>query len=139
MNYGHIKSFITKIFSGKSPAKDTHSVSAKSSMIASIHESLGRINQSDTIDDSMKLYSNRLVHIYLKAIMVNYDSCVGESEDTALRLGRDIDTIHNEIIGYIEACLIDIEYGAVFKDDLSDIFLSCLLGFEQKIESRASY
>lgn len=139
MNYRHIKSLIAKFLSGNNASKSVQSISEKLPIVTSIHNVLERINQSDTIDASMKLYSNRLVHIYLKAVIVNYDSCVGEAEDMALRLGRDIDTIYNEIMGHIEVCLIDIEHGAIFKDNLSDVFLSCLMGFEQKIEARTSY
>lgn len=108
-------------------------------VVVSIHEVLNHINEDATIDCAMKEYANKLVHIYLTAIMGNYYSCVGAADETASRLGRGIDTINDDILIHVEACLIDIKHGAVFKDNLSDVFLSCLLSFEQKIESRITY
>lgn len=140
MNYSHIKTFFSKLFSSGTIAKEEPLDGAETPLIVfSIHEVLTRINEASTVDCVMKEYANKLVHTYLTATMGNYYSCVGAADETASRLGRDIEAINNDILIHIEACLIDIEHGAVFKDNLSDVFLSCLLNFEQKLESRIAY
>lgn len=139
MNYTKIKKLISKLVSN-SIAKRDNSPDAISvpPVITSIHETLARINAMPTIDDAMKVYASRLVDVYLSATAGNYSACIGAAEEVAQRLGRSVESINTEIASQVEACLIDIEHGAVFKDNLSEAFLSCLLDFEQRLESRAA-
>lgn len=140
MNYSKIKTFISNLLSGSLPIEDSQpNIDPEPPIVTSIRNVLGRINAGSTVDSAMKEYANRLVHVYLNSITGNYYGCVGAADDTAARLGRSIEDIRDEIMSHIEACLIDIEHGAVFKDNLSDVFLTCMLDFEQQLESRTAY
>lgn len=137
MNYNNIKELIGRFIrvTPISPSVPLD-VPYEPEIVSSIHNALKRINDSTTVDTAMKEYANRLVGVYLVSITGNYHGCLGRSDETANRLGRTIADINNEILSHIEGCLVDIEHGAVFKDNLSDVFLSCMIAFEQKLESR---
>lgn len=100
-----------------------------------VYGSLKRIQASSEVSEDMKLYAQRLVDTYLPAVYCTYAACEGNS-DTLNRLNKDLEELKDNIISSIESCLLDIEHGAYFDDNLSNPFINCLLAFEQVIDDR---
>lgn len=130
MNISSIKSFINRLINSK---QDTPLVLDD---YAIFNEKLSVIAANPDINADMKKYANRLVNIYLPAILSSYNASKDNSDELAHRLNRTVDDVKIEIFSYIEGCLTDIECGAIFDDNLSDIFLTSMVEFEQRLESR---
>lgn len=137
MNISSIKSFINRLINSKqdTPLALNDSDCAKQDY-AIFNEKLSVIVANPNINTDMKRYANRLVKIYLPAILSSYNASKDNSDEMAQRLNRTVDDVKTEIFYYIESCLTDIECGAVFKDNLADIFLTSMVEFEQRLESR---
>ena len=136
MSMNFIKGVLNKLINFK---QNTPSVSNNyTDDLADFHNKLIIINGSADIDDNMKRYANKLIHIYLPAVLSSYEACKDNSEEMSSRLNRTADDIKSEIMASIDSCLSDIEFGASFADNLPDTFLISMVDFEQKLESRQS-
>lgn len=101
-----------------------------------IHRALDRVMKNKEVSDSMKQYATKLVDTYLPAIYCTYMASEGSADNVAARINKDITKVRDNILSSMEACLVDIEHGAVFNDDLNSPFVNCLLSFEQIIDDR---
>lgn len=101
-----------------------------------IHRALDRVMDNKDVSDPMKQYATKLVDTYLPAIYCTYMASEGSADNVTARINKDIDKVRDNILTSIEACLIDIEHGAVFDDNLNNPFINCLLSFEQIIDDR---
>jgi hypothetical protein len=137
MKISSIKSFINRLINSKQDTPLVLNDSACSEQdYAAFNDKLRDITANPDIDTDMKIYADRLVKIYLPAILSSYNASKDNSDEIAQRLNRTVDNVKNEIFSYIEGCLTDIECGAIFKDNLADIFLTSMVEFEQRLESR---
>lgn len=137
MIYRNLKTFLGNLLSFSNQSEATETISSPMVVIPdSTSAILTRILASESVTPEMKEYADRIVNIYMPAIDASYKACAGVYNVTEARAGKSVEDVNAEIVGHIEECLIDIEHGAVFKDNLSNAFFLCLLDFENKIESR---
>lgn len=139
MNYSVIKNLISKFVGGITNTSHDESLSPEKPvdhLVLKITDTYDRIEQSDTVAPAMKDYAFRLIYAYLPAIECSHHALTANPNDKILRLNKSVDGMRNDSLEQIEACLIDIEHGAVFKDNLGDVFLNALLDFEAKLEGR---
>lgn len=114
--------------------KDKENTNPRISRILAIHR---RLKESDKVSPDMLVFSDRLVYNYLPAIEASFIACEGSDESLRVsRIKKDITEIKETILSSIESCLIDIEHGTVFADNLSSPFVNCLLDFESYIDAR---
>lgn len=138
MNYNAIKNLFSTLVGGVlNKYEPTAGLPEIDPVVLSITKTYHRIAVSSTVSAPMKDYAHRLVYSYLPAIECNYHACIATHNDKVLRLNRSVESIRDETLEYIDACLLDIEHGAVFKDNLGDVFLNTLITFETQIEARA--
>ena len=134
MNYDKIKKIVSGFFGVTLKEKGERSDIEQK--VLSIMQTYERISASDDVSSSMKGYAHRLVHNYLPAIQHAYDACAATPNDKVLRLNKSVDSIRLEAVEQIDSCLIDIEHGAIYKDNLGDVFLNTMIVFEAQLEAR---
>lgn len=132
MSYDAFISFLANLFN----VSDNEPPAIKA-IIRSIKDTAKRINKNDGISNEMQVYAHRLVNVYLPAVNAIHKACTGMTDAKAARLDKAVNDTREESLLQIESCLIDIEHGAVFRDNLGDIFFNCQLNFEQVLEARA--
>lgn len=104
--------------------------------VLNIMQTYDRVSISDDVSSPMKDYAHRLVHNYLPAIERAYEACTATPNNKVSRLNKSVDDIRLEVLEQIDSCLIDIEYGAIYKDNLGDVFLNTMIVFEAQLEAR---
>lgn len=138
MNYNTVKKLVNNIFGSVLGGIDRSAeVDDIDPTVAKITQAYDRISESSTVTPTMKDYARRLTYYYLPAVECNYQALTATKNTKVTRLNRSVESIREESLECIHSCLLDIEHGAVFKDNLGDVFLNVLIVFEQQLEARA--